>query len=626
MGARSRFPPAMVTRESLGLKQIWLFFSSATNSKLYRANEVSRRGVPCSGRFGVESPCSQITFLATEPPMNRLRSIARTGIRWGWFFLLVLVAFGYLASGLSEPPEQRVAVDANAASLSKISQPSIEKTLARIDQAWKESLAGRDMKPAPQADWLIACRRMSLAMVGSGLSLEEIRRLEQIPEEDRQQAHLNALLNDPRFHHYWAERWSRFLVGTDGGQFIVYRRRRFRIWFSEVLAANRPYDKIVRDLITAEGLWTDRPEVNFLTATFDSNDGKPDPIRLAARTSRAFLGLRIDCLQCHDDFLGNVSLGDLDEPREGKQTDFHQLAAFFTSAKTSGLQGVRDGEVDYQYKYLDDEEESTVEADVPFLKELLPEDGEPRERLAQWITHPENRQASRAAVSHAWALLYGRSAGEAVDNLPLDEEVNPVLDILAEDFVANGYDLRRLISLIVMSGSFQVDSRADFAVTKKHEDAGAVFPLVRLRPEQVAGSIIQAARIKKTDRESSVFLQLQTLAGTNDFITSYGDVGEDEFTTDSVTITQRLLMMNGNMLRELINANPVFNTTAHVNMFARDDGHIVDTVYLSALNRYPSVKEKEHFVGRIGEAVNREDAVEDLFWVLLNSSELAWNH
>ena len=90
---------------------------------------------------------------------------------------------------------------------------------------------------------------------------------------------------------------------------------------------------MVHDLVAAEGLWTDKPEVNFLTATFDSNDSQPDPVRLAARTSRAFLGLRIDCLQCHSDFLGNVSLGDVDDPREGLQSDFHQLAAFFTSTE-----------------------------------------------------------------------------------------------------------------------------------------------------------------------------------------------------------------------------------------------------------------------------------------------------
>ena len=85
-------------------------------------------------------------------------------------------------------------------------------------------------------------------------------------------------------------------------------------------------------------------------------------------------------------------------------------------------------------------------------------------------------------------------------------------------------------------------------------------------------------------------------------------------------------MMNGNMLRELINANPVLNTTAHVEMFAKDDAQAVETIYLCALNRYPTAEEKEHFVKRIGEAANRSDGIEDLLWVLLNSSELAWNH
>ncbi len=557
--------------------------------------------------------------------MDKLKSIARASVRWGWFGLLVLVAFGYLASGLSSQPEQRVVVD-DLPRTNPVSDGSMEQTLSLADRRWADSLAEQGMEPAEIADWLTVCRRMSLALVGSGLSLEEIRRLEQFPEADRQQAHLESLLVDPRFHQYWAERWSRFLVGTDGGQFIVYRRRRFRIWLNDVFAANRPYDQIVRDLITAEGLWTDRPEVNFLTATFDSNDGQPDPVRLAARTSRAFLGLRIDCLQCHNDFLGNVNLGDVDEPREGMQTDFHRLAAFFSSAKTNGLQGVKSGQVEYNYKYLDDTEETAVEPGVPFFPQLLPADGEPRQRLAAWVTHPENKQAARAAVSHVWALMFGRPFGEAVDNLPLDQQHHPMIDVLADDFVQNGYDLRRLISLIARSSAFRVDSRAAFQVTKKHEDACAVFPLVRLRPEQVAGSIIQAARIKKTDRQSSLFLQLQTLAGTNDFVTSYGDMGEDEFTIDNVTITQRLLMMNGNMTGELINANPLLNATGHIDMFSQDDGHAIELVYLCALNRYPTAEEKQHFVSRMEEAVNRNDAIEDIFWVLLNSSELATNH
>ena len=418
--------------------------------------------------------------------MTKFKTIASTLVRWSWFGLLVLLAFGYLVAGLSNPQrdrQPRSEVGANStgagATITASSQANLASAIKLLDHRWEQSLLEQGLQAAERADWLTVCRRMSLALVGNGLSLEEIRQLEQLPESERRQTHLQNLLNDPRFHHYWAERWTRYLVGTDGGQFIVYRRRRFRVWLAEVFAANRPYDQMVRDLITAEGLWTDKPEVNFLTATFDSNDGKADPVRLAARTSRAFLGLRIDCLQCHNDFLGNVSLGDVEQPREGLQSDFHQLAAFYTSAKTNGLQGIKSGDVDYDYKYLNAEEEVSVQPAVPYLPELLPEQGAPRERLASWVTHPDNRQAARAAVSHVWALMFGKPLGESVDNLPLDEEIDPMLSVLADDFAETGFDIRRLISVIAGSSAFQVDSRADFEVTEQHEQAYAAFPLVR---------------------------------------------------------------------------------------------------------------------------------------------------
>lgn len=567
--------------------------------------------------------------------MSKVKTCLNALIRWSWFGLLVLLAFGYLVSGLSRPHGETVPM-AREVRVEAVQQPalrgaqslgsSFDSALETLNRSWEASLHDQDLQAAPMADWLTVCRRLSLALVGNGLALEEIRQLQRLPESERERVHLKNLLADSRFHHYWSERWARYLVGTDGGQFIVYRRRRFRIWLAEVLATNRPYDQIVRQLITAEGLWTDKPEVNFLTATFDSNDGKPDPIRMAARTSRAFLGLRIDCLQCHDDFLGNVNLGHAERPRAGTQSDFHQLAAFFTSAKASGLQGVKSGEVDYDYKYLNAESEQSVDPAVPYLAELLPNEGDPRHRLAAWITHPENRQAARAAVSHVWALMFGKPIGEAVDNLPLDEPVHPMLTVLADEFVDSGYNLHRLISLIACSSPFRVDSRSEFEITPRHEQAYAVFPLVRLRPEQVAGSLIQAARIKKTDRESSLFLQFQKMTGTNDFVRQYGDIGEDEFTIDSVTITQRLLMMNGKMTSEIVESNPVLNTTAHIAMFASDDHMAIETAYLCALNRYPSSEETEHFSRRLAETDDRGEAIEDLIWILLNSSELAWNH
>lgn len=564
--------------------------------------------------------------------MQSFRNISLSAFRWVWLAALVFFAFAFLVNGLSGPdqrapdPVEATVATATVGAISDAVPEDLREVIWSFNRAREGRLSDQGLSSADSADWLTVCRRMSLALVGTGMSMEEIRSLQRLPVEDREVRHLNRLLRDPRFHEYWGERYTRFLVGADEGPFLVFRRRRFRLWLTEQFAQNQHYDQIVRDLITAEGLWTDQPEVNFYTVTYDSGDDGPDPIRLAARTARVFLGLRIDCLQCHDDFLGNVSLGDIDDPRDGLQSDFHQLAAFFTAAKASGLQGVTSGQPDYRYKYLYADEEVDVEPAVPYQSDLLPDQGHARHRLARWITSPDNRQAARSAVHHVWALLFGRPRGDGVDSLPLDEPIDDELAILIDDFIDKGFDMRRLIRAIVLSDAFRVDSRADFHITARHDRAGAVFPLVRLRPEQIAGAVIQSSRVKTVDRDSSFFLQLQKFGSANDFVRRYGDMGEDEFTNDSVTISQRLVMLNGKMVDESVDYNPVLNATSHVKMFSGDDWDLIRNAYLCVLNRYPSSTELNHFVGRFEESKNPNQMTEDLFWVLLNSSEFCWNH
>ncbi len=222
--------------------------------------------------------------------------------------------------------------------------------------------------------------------------------------------------------------------------------------------------------------------------------------------------------------------------------------------------------------------------------------------------------------------MFGKSLTRSVDDVPLSEPPNPILEALSEDLVEHGYDLRRLIRAVVYSTPFQLDSEAEFEVTEQHEKVWAVYPLTRLRPEQVAGCVIQAARVKTVDRDSALFVQLMKLGNGNDFVTRYGDVGEDEFDLDNVTITQRLIMLNGQVVDENSKPNPLLNASSHIQMFCKDDHAAVDAVYLSVLNRLPDSEESGRFVERLRSSDGREAAIADLFWVLLNSSELAWNH
>ena len=590
--------------------------------------------------------------MSASPPSARETDVATDATRQvssgRWFgriavaFTLFLLVLGYLLAGLSDPATQSLSptpvkwIPTKSEPTTRDAAPAtfpqdppdaaFSATQKLATERWERHLAEQGLQPAADADWLTICRRQSLALVGAHLSLQEIRHLQTLPEAQRTETHLRGLLEDQRFHDYWAERWARLLVGNDEGEFVTFRRRRFRVWLSEFFAdPNSHHDDLVRSVVASEGLWTDHPEVNFITATFDSNGSQPDPIRLAARTSRVFLGLRIDCLQCHDDFLGNVSLGDQGDRRGGMQQDFHQLAAFYSSATNNGLQGVKSGEAEYEFKYLHDEEQSSVPAKVPYGSQYLQSTGNPRQDLAMWIVDAKNRQAARAAVSHVWALMFGQPDGEAVDNLPLDETSGPVLETFVDDFIANDFDYRRLVRLIAQSKPFTRASEAEFEITQRHERSGAAFPLVPLRSEQVAGSILTATRIKTVSRDSSFLVQLINLTTGNEFITRYGDLGEEELKAESVTIPQRLLMMNGKLSRDSIKANPFLAATSHLSMFSDDRDELIENAYLCVLNRRPEAIESEAMV-ELFEDRSDEKAMEDLFWILINSSEFVWNH
>ena len=249
-------------------------------------------------------------------------------------------------------------------------------------------------------------RRLSLALTGTVPSLEEIRRFESRPEGRRVSAWLDDVLADRRSADYLAERFARAFVGTEDGPFIVFRRRRFVAWLGDAIHENRPYDAIVRDLIADSGVWTDHPATNFLTVTRDEMTERPDPERLAARVARAFLGVRLDCAQCHDHPF-----------QPWKQADFRGLAAFFGGVR-SDLRGIRDDVPSYTPPDRVTKTPTAVDPRVPFLPELEPRLGQPApaaRRVGRLAEEPEPRP--RITANRAWAILFGRPLAEPIDDL-----------------------------------------------------------------------------------------------------------------------------------------------------------------------------------------------------------------
>ncbi|MFN9345765.1 MAG: DUF1553 domain-containing protein [Planctomycetota bacterium] len=529
-------------------------------------------------------------------------------------------------------------------------QPKFEESIlqaaSNVDREFQQAWEQQGLTPAPKAPWYTVARRISLGMVGNGLSLEEYRSLEKIPEDQRVAWWTEYLLADRRWADHLAERFARATVGTNNGPFLIYRRRKYVDWLADRFEENMSYDKLVRKILVARGSWTDSPEVNFLTATMDEADtNKPDAVRLAGRTSRAFLAMRIDCLQCHNDYLGNVKFPKPEDSQDdsteeslrvGQQSDFHQLAAYFGGIRMENpFSGLKNQGEAYKTKYLGQDTETEVEPQVPFEQQWCSSESKAREGLADWVTHRSNRSFARAAVNRMWAIMTGKPLVEPIDYIPVEGPYPSGFEPLVDDFIEHGYDIKRLVRMIVSTGVYQLDSRwerseeqQEMEIDPKYERAWAVFPISQLRPEQMAAAVHQACRLKTIDASSSILSQLEMFGGVNDFTAAYGSRGEDEFAEQSVTVPQRLLMMNGKYLSERIDNNPIMNASTRIAGLAKDDVTAVQTAYLSTLNRPADIQEQEYFVERLvgKKGEDRSRALGNLYWVLLNSSEFQWNH
>jgi hypothetical protein len=543
------------------------------------------------------------------------------GIRDLVFIGLVVGGLSALAWELIPPAEVPLASRYDAEHLRSSDH---RQAVVAVDRLFLEHWQAEGLKPAERAPTLQIARRLALGLTGTIPSLEEIRQLEALPEEQCIPWYVDHLLEDRRYADFFAERLLRAYVGADEGPFLLYRGNRFRTWIADQIAKNQPYDHIVRDLIASRGLWTDHAATNFITATsLPMANNQPDPIRLAGRTTRAFLGLRIDCAQCHNHPFA-----------AWKQSDFEGLSAFYGQVEV-GFQGVQDHKRDYSIEDSKTQQPRVIEPTVPYSPHLLPERGTRRERLAAWVTHRENPYFARAIVNRVWALMTGRALVEPVDNLepdgtPSEGQGTPigarVLDLLARDFSATGYDLRKLIRKIAETYAFQIDSAGDFELTDAHEDAWAVFPLTRLRPEQVAGSLLQASSIRTINADSHILSRLMKFGQQNEFIKRYGDNLDEELEPRGGTIPQRLLLMNGKLIRERIDGNPI-NATPRIATLSPNDNRTIEVAYLAILTRRPTDPERDHFLQFLrSKDLSQVQKVQDLTWALINSTEFSWNH
>jgi hypothetical protein len=487
-----------------------------------------------------------------------------------------------------------------------------DDTVGRLDELSQRAWAKAGVVPTERADNLKVARRLSLALTGTIPSLEELRWLQRLDEGDRLPRYLDRLLADRRFADYFAERLARAYVGTHSGPLLVYRRRRFVYWLSDAIARDRPYDGLVRELVSSNGLWTDKPGTNFITAH------ERDPVQLAARSARAFLGVRMDCAQCHDHPFAHW-----------KQRDFEGLAAHYAGIEQN-ITGIHDGDGRFKPggRMMMMGDAPAAEPRVPFAREAASDEGTRRQRLAHWITSGDNPNFGRAIANRVWALMFGRGLTRSgVDDIEGEELIEGMLDALDDDFRRHGHHLKRLVRVIGLSRAFRLQSGSATAASKAQHERFAAFPISRLRAEQIAGALVQMSSLATIDADSHIVWRLMRAGSTRDFVRRFGDAGEVELEPQAGTLMQRLVMMNGKVVRERTEPNP-FSASGRIAMLAPSDEQRVRIAFLMALSRQPSELELTHFVEQLRDKKGkpRARAMHDMMWALVNSTEFSWNH
>ena len=506
-----------------------------------------------------------------------------------------------------------------------------------VEALWKE----KKIVPVDQTSDEAFLRRVYLDVIGRVPTIGEYAQFFELHPEVRRRRLIDQLLDSREHALHMGGIWKRVLVPDDetaisrlGGSGKLER------WLSDSFADNQPYDEMVSKILLAEGRVNESGPLLFYAAA------KMNAEELAARTSRSFLGMRMECAQCHDHPYDDWS-----------QEDFWGLAAYF--AQISRPQGkiemvspvlrVRDADfgdvklpeteivIKPSLPFGQNDGHGMTESDIAELKNAVVTDGSRRQQLATWITSPQNSRFSQATVNRIWAHLFGRGIINPVDDMGgYHEPISPqLLNQLGRYFVQSDFDVRELMRVLLNSRAYQLSSEVSDKKTSEQVDIFARMSLKPLTAEQLYDCLATATG--RTDLGSQVNSTTQlNIASDVDRFTDPGRAAflsqfrtsVDQRTDYQAGIPQALTLMNGPMIASATSDAPKGILRSLSAPFF-DDKTRVEKLFIATLSRKPTDDEQQRyakFVDSQPTTAKKSETLGDVLWVLLNSTEFTMNH
>ena len=486
-----------------------------------------------------------------------------------------------------------------------------------IDEAVYAKLMKLRLTPSGTCDDATFLRRAFLDITGELPAANEVEKFLADADVGKRERLVDELLNRKEFAELWVMKWAELLEIRSHDN-TVYPKAAlvYYEWLRNQMLAGVPLDKMVRSLLTASGSTLRDPAANYYQM-------EPDPQKLAENTAQVFLGMRIQCAQCHNHPFDRWTLN-----------DYYGFGAFFAQiGRKSGddpremvIFNKNDGEVKHPVtgavmrpKFLG--------GDVPEIKP-----GESRrDVLARWLTSPQNPYFARNIANIVWAHFIGRGIIQPVDDVRISNPASnsELLDALAAKLVDYQYDFKKLVRDICASRTYQLDTRPnDTNVSDERNFAKAAIR--RIRAEVLLDCISEVTETQNKFPglpRGAKAVEIPDGSTADYFLTTFGRASRASVCSCEVKVdpnlSQALHLLNGDTVQNKIEQGGVVKS-----LLKRGEtpDQVVADLYLRCLGRQPTTNETAKLEGFFKKDAVAEPVLNDVFWSLLNAKEFVFNH
>lgn len=500
-----------------------------------------------------------------------------------------------------------------------------------VDELVFQNLKEIGVPPSPVSDDATFLRRVTLDIAGRLPTIEEAAAFAADTNADKRDRVIDALLDSPDYADYFANKWATLLKNRRESKADITANFAFHSWVRDSLLANKPYDQFVREILAATGTIVENPPVAWYKRVKLPEQQLEDVAQL-------FLGVRMQCAQCHHHPFERWSQG-----------DYYSLAAFFSQVgrKPTAIAGEdlifhKRGTAQYVNKKT---EQPVKPAGLggPSL-EVAPDD-DPRLQLADWMAEESNPFFAKVLVNRYWKHFFKKGLVEPEDDLrDTNPPTNPeLLDALAKHFIESDFDLKEAIRVIVSSKTYQLSAQPNEHNAVDHQNFSHFYPK-RLQAEVLLDAVdcltgattsfadlpmgTRAVALPDNSYNSSAFLKV---FGRPDA----ASVCECE-RVQSSSLAQSLHLMNSSEVKgKLATAGGRADRLAKSE---EEDAKKIHEIYLAAFSRPPtgeelSIAESHINIPRtdsagkpIAPATAKKMAYEDLLWAIMNTKEFLYNH